>query len=248
VSLRRHLAVCSLALFVAVCAPGAAAASQTAKIAAAFRPEHLGAATTLSFNFDIRARQGVPAPLTAVKVDYPPNLGFATSGLGIATCSVAILETLGPESCPSNSQMGYGSAHVEIPLGPEVVGENVQLAAFAGPSSDGYLHLLIAAIGKTPVIAVVVMSGVLLPGQLQIVVPPIPSLPKAPYVAVSKMRLTLGGKLVYHQTIRGVRVAYRPPGVGLPTRCPHGGFAFAASFKFLDGSSSGARTAIPCPR
>jgi hypothetical protein len=217
-------------------------------MSAAFTPERLGAATTVSFAFQIAAGGGAPVPLSGVELAYPRNLGFATSGLGLAACSPAVLEALGPAACPANSHMGYGSALVEIPIGPELVSETVRLALFAGPSPDGYLHLLVSATGESPVIALVVLSGELFPGHLSIVVPPIPSLPEAPYVALVEMHLTLGGHLTYYETVRGARVAYHPAGVGLPSRCPRGGFAFAAAFGFLDGSASRARTVVPCPR
>jgi hypothetical protein len=215
---------------------------------AAFTPERLGAATTVSVAFQIVSGGGAPAALTGVEIAYPRNLGFATSGLGLAACSPIELEVEGPAACPANSHMGYGSALVEIPIGPELVQEAVRLALFAGPSPDGYLHLLVSATGESPVIALVVLSGELFPGHLSIVVPPIPSLPEAPYVALVEMHLTLGGHLTYYEDVRGRSVAYHPAGVGLPSRCPRGGFPFAATFAFLDGSASRARTAVLCPR
>lgn len=240
----------ALLLALALCAalPAGARAAQTAKITATFSPERLGAATTVSFAFQIAAGGGAPAALTGIELAYPPNLGFATSGLGLAACSPTVLEALGPAGCPANSQMGYGSALVEIPIGPQLTRETVHLALFAGPSPDGYLHILVCATGEFPVIAQVLLSGVLLPGRLSFVVPPIPSLPEAPYVALVQMRLTLGGQLTYYETLDGRSVAYRPAGVGLPRRCPRGGFRFAATFAFLDHSLSSARTAVPCPR
>ncbi len=238
------------AVVLTLCAllPAAASAAQTARIAVRFTPERLGRATTVSLGVHIGASDDVPEPLTGVQFFYPRNLGFATSGLGLAACSVSVLEALGPAGCPANSQIGYGNAQVEIPIGPALVQETVQLAIFAGPSPDGYLHLLVCVTGETPVIAAVVLSGVLLPGDLKIDIPPIPSLPEAPYVSLTQMQLTLGGQLTYYETLDGARVAYHPPGVGLPSRCPRGGFRFAATFAFLDGSPASAHTAVRCPR
>jgi len=183
-----------------------------------------------------------------MQLAYPANLGLATSGLGLASCSPSELELLGIEACPPDSRMGSGSAIVEIPIGPAIVRENVQLELFAAPSPDGHLHVLVSADGFSPVIAHVVLSGVLLAGRLSIVVPPIPSLPEAPYVSVTQMQLTLGGDLTYYEQAGGRSVAYRPPGVGLPGRCPRGGFPFAATFAFADGTETRARTAVPCPQ
>jgi hypothetical protein len=228
--------------------PAAALGRQTARISARFTPEHLAAATTVSFGFRIGPAAEAPAALLGIEVAYPPTLGFATSGLGLAACSPEALEALGPTACPPNSQMGSGSALVDIRIGPQLVEEKVALALFAGPSPDGYLHLLIYASGMTPVIASVVLSGVLLPRRIDIVVPPIPSLPEAPYVAVAQLQLTLGGNLTYYEQVGRRRIAYRPPGVGLPRNCPHGGFQFAARFTFLDGEHASARTSVACPR
>ena len=178
---------------------------------------------------------------------YPPNLGLATSGLGLASCAPSELESVGPEACPPNSRMGSGSATVELPLKVETVREKVSLEVFAGPSPDGYLHVLVYASGVFPVYAQVVLSGVLLRGRLNIVVPPIPSFPEAPYVAMTQMQLTLGGRLTYYEQVAGKLVPYHPAGVGLPSNCPHGGFAFAATFAFVGGSRTSASTAVPCP-
>lgn len=239
----------SLALALALCAclPVGARAGQAAKLNANFIPEHLGAATTVSFGFQITTGARTPAALSAVHFAYPADLGLATSGLGLASCSPSELEAVGVGACPPDSRMGSGSAAVEIPFDPEVVKEGVEVTLFAGPSPDGYLHVLAYVNGVFPVYAQLVLSGVLLHGNLSIVVPPIPSLPEAPDVVVTQMQLTLGGDLTYYEQVDGRRVAYHPAGVGLPSRCPRGGFPFAATFAFVDGSELSARTAVPCP-
>jgi len=217
-------------------------------MSAAFTPEHLGAPTTVSFGFQLAQGGRVPAPLTGVELAYPRDLGLATSGLGLRACSPIQLETFGPTGCPANSRMGYGTAVVEIAFGPDLVKETVQLALLAGPSPDGFLHLLVYASGEFPVEAAVVFTAVLLPGHLTVTIPPIPSLPAAPYVALTAMHLTLGGHLTYYEMVRGRRVAYHPAGVGLPGTCPRGGFRFAATFLLLDGERAGSRASVACPK
>lgn len=187
-------------------------------------------------------------PLLGVELAYPRSLGFGTDGLGVAACSAEALELLGPAVCPADSRMGAGSAMVGIRIGPELVEEPVSLALFAAPSTDGRLHLLVYAAGRVPVQAGVVLGGVLSAGRVTIDVPPIPSLPEAPYVSVSRLQLTLGGDLTYYAPTRRGLVAYHPTGVRLPNSCPHGGFRFAARFAFLDGEQATARTAVQCPR
>jgi hypothetical protein len=235
-------------LALGACLPGAARAATTARMSAAFAPERLGAATTVSLGFQIAAGGQAPALLTGMDFHYPENLGIATSGLGVAACLPADLQAHGPAACPPDSRMGYGSALVEIPIGPEIVRETARVALLAGPSRDGYLHLLASATGESPVAARIVLATQLLPGRLQIAVPPIPSLPEAPYVAVVRMHLTLGGNLVYYERVHGRSVPYHPAGIGLPKSCPRGGFRFSATFSFLDGTRAQAQTSVACPR
>jgi hypothetical protein len=244
-----HLALGSAgAVALSAFTPGVALGAQTATINARFTPEHLAAATTISFGFRIAAEEQAPAPLLGVEIAYPRNLGFGTSGLGVAACSPESLELLGPKACPPDARMGTGSALVGIRFGPELVEEHVSLALFSAPSTDGHLHLLVYATGRTPVLAGIVLGGALAAGRITVSIPPVPSLPEAPYVAVSRLQLTLGGDLRYYEaTPRGV-VAYRPAGVRLPSKCPHGGFRFAARFTFLDGERIDSRTAVGCPR
>jgi hypothetical protein len=217
-------------------------------MSAAFTPERLGAPTTVSFGFQLKQGGQVPAPLSGIELAYPRDLGLATSGLGLSACSPARLEVHGPSGCPANSRMGYGSAVVGIAFGSDLIKEPVQLALLAGPSPDGYLHLLVYATGKFPVEAAVILTAVLLPGHLTVTIPPIPSLPAAPYVSLTEMHLTLGGQLTYYEMVKGRPVAYHPAGVGLPSTCPRGGFRFAATFLLLDGDRAGSRASVACPK
>ncbi len=228
------------------CTP--ARATQTAGLSAAFSPERLGAPTAVTFAFTIKSHGGaVPPPLSAVQIRYPAGLGLATNGLGVAACQPARLEQSGPGACPADSRMGGGEAQLRFAVGPEILEETASLALIAGPSTDGYVHMLIAATGTQPVAARVVMSTVLDEGALQISVPAVPSLPEGPDVAIVSVHATLGGKLTYYERRGGRIVAYHPRGIGLPARCPRGGFGFSAGFTFADGSHANARTTVRCP-
>ena len=92
------------------------------------------------------------------------------------------------------------------------------------------------------------LSAVLARGQIAITVPPIPSLPEAPYVSVTEMHITLGGNLTYYETVRRRSIPYHPAGISLPDTCPHGGFRFTSTLAFLDGESASTRTVVACPR
>lgn len=240
--------VVSMALTFLVVPFDAAGAAPTAVMGAALEPERLGKPTTISASFRISSPEPHPPVLTGVRLEYPRNLGFATSGLGVAACDPALLEENGPEACPTNAHMGHGSALVEIPLGGFLHEERVELEVFAGPSPNGYLHVLVSGVGSFPVSAISVLSAELLPSGLSITVPPIPTLPEGPYVSLVEMHLELGGHLTYYERVHDAMVAYHPPGVGLPDSCPRGGFQFASTFSFLGGQTAGARTRVACPR
>ncbi|HWG07475.1 MAG TPA: hypothetical protein VN672_00560, partial [Solirubrobacteraceae bacterium] len=186
------------ALILAASATSAADASQTARLSAKFTPEKLGAPTAISLGVDIAGvGESLPSALTGIDFRYPAGFALATSTLGLAACNQARLEAQGPPACPVNSRMGGGTAIVEFPLGPETRTETAQIAIFAGPSSDGHLHMLIFAMGEEPVYGQIVMSAVLVSGDLRFTVPLVPSLPGSPDVAVVKLRVTIGGKLTY---------------------------------------------------
>jgi hypothetical protein len=233
------------ALLSAACASG----TQVTSISARFSPERLGAPTALSLGFDIHAVDGgLPSALTGIAFRYPPDLGIGTSDLGLATCDPLKLSLDGPKACPPNSIMGKGSALAKFQVSPEVSEETASIALVAGPSHNGYLKLLISATGTFPVATRIVMSTLLLPGQLRISVPLVAGLPEGPDVAVVRVNATIGGNLTYYERVHGRKVAYRPRGIELPRHCPRGGFRFDATFSFLDATKAHAQTVVKCPR
>jgi hypothetical protein len=248
-SSRARAALVLSALILATGAASAADASQTARLSAKFTPEKLGSPTAISLGVDIAgAGETLPSALTGIDFRYPSGLALATSTLGLSACNPARLEAEGPPACPADSRMGGGKAIVEFPLGPETRSETAQIAIFAGPPSEGHLHMLIFAMGEEPVYGQIVMSAVLQSGELRFTVPLVPTLPASPDLAVVQLRVTIGGKLTYYERAAGSTLAFRPRGIGLPRRCPRGGFHFAATFAFLDGSRVPAHTVVACPR
>jgi hypothetical protein len=167
--------------------PRTASAAQAAQLNATLTPERLGHNTTVGFGFRIlAAADQVPPPLTRVQLSYPSGLGFALSELGLATCSSEALETFGPQGCPANSLMGYGTVLAEIPVGPSIFHERAQVSIVRATNQSGHLALLIYAAGQSPVSAQLVFPAVLLPatapygGRLDVNIPLVPSLPKGP--------------------------------------------------------------------
>lgn len=252
--MHRLLALAAAAC-VCACLPGAAWASQTAKLDVKLTPERLGAGTTIVFGFKIAGPSGqVPSPLTEIDLRYPADLGISTSGLGFESCLPATLEALGPEGCPADSRMGYGSALVEVPFGPEVIHETATTQAFMAPVTNGRLALLFYADGQSPISAQLVFPAVIAPapapfgGSLNTTLPLVPSVPEAPDAAVVRLRSTIGPlNLTYYEKVRGRFVGYKPKGIVLPRTCPRGGFPFAADFSFQDRTGTTAATRVPCP-
>jgi hypothetical protein len=243
------------ALLGCACLPTAATAAQSVKLSATLTPERLGQGTTIGFSFQIDAPAGaIPAPLTGVNLRYPENLGVATSGLGLATCSVARVEAFGPNHCPADSVMGIGSAIAEFPIGPKIARESALVSIFRAPDENGQIALLLYVTAMNPVGVQIALPSLLLPaaapfgGSVQIGVPLVPSFPDSPYVAVVQLTATLGPLgITYYERLHGRTIAYHPRGLLLPDSCPPGGFPFAAALSFADGSTASARTAVPCP-
>jgi hypothetical protein len=229
--------------------------STSATLSAAFTPEQLGGRTTLHFGFAFSAPPGqVPPPLTQIELRYPNNLGIALSGLGLATCSATALSELGPKGCPPNSIMGRGEAYTGIVLGVTPIRENAPIWIVRAPNQEGHLSVLFYSEGSTPVDTHIEFPGILLPsdspfgGVVSIGIPLVPTLPGAPYISVIHLHATLGPiGVTYYEHFGGVTLAYTPKGILLPKTCPRGGFPFAATFSFLDGSEARGSTAIPCP-
>jgi hypothetical protein len=250
-----HRSLILAVLSICACLPPTAHAAPSAKLHVSFVPEQLGRGTTLEFGAQIAVPNGrVPPPLTELDVRYPGSLGVAVGELGLATCSKRKLEALGAEGCPADSRMGEGSATAEIPIGPDILQETAKVAILRAPEQEGHLALLLYATGETPVFAQIAFPGLLLPSpppygaRIHIDVPLVPSLPEGPDVAVIRLHATLGPRgITYYEHIRGKLVSYKPRGILLPKKCPHGGFAFSATFAFLDGSHTNAIANVPCP-
>jgi hypothetical protein len=239
------------------CLPTTAHAAQSVRLDATLTPEHLGQETTIGFGFQVVAHDNrLPSPLTNVEMRYPAQLGIALSGLGFASCSQASLETAGQQGCPPDSLMGYGAATAEIPIGPALFSETANVTIFRAPAQAGQIGLLFHVDAASPVSAELVFPGLLLSasppfgGRIDINVPLVPSLPGGPNVAVVKLHMTVGPakKIFYYERVHGKTLRYHPKGVLLPDSCPSGGFPFAASFAFEDGSQATAAATVPCPR
>lgn len=232
-----------------------AAGAQGVEFSVGLSPERLGSGTTMEFSVRIPTPGGhATSPLKAMDLSYPANLGIITSGLGLRACPIATLEESGRTACPPDALMGYGTVGVQIPDGLGAISETGNVTIWMGPEQEGHLQLLFYANAQNPVIAQLLFAGEILEGSapyggnLATQIPEIPNFPGAPPPAVVSLNASIGPKdVVYARRIHGSTIHYTPKGLRLPDRCPRGGFPFAATFIFLDGTSATDRTAVPCP-
>jgi hypothetical protein len=244
-----------VALLFCIClAAPARGATPAVSLKAALLREGHNREATIQFDIAIEPAPGqYPAALRGINLRYPEDLGVATSGLGLSTCSDATLRAEGPAGCPPDSVMGYGTSVAEVPFGSEVVYETAHTTTFMAPLSGGDLSLLFYVDGEEPVSVQLVFPGVVLPaaapfgGDLTATLPLIASFPEAPDVAVLDFVTTLGpNRITYYEYAKHRRIPYHPRGILLPARCPHGGFPFSATLTFDDGSEARAGTVLPC--
>jgi hypothetical protein len=235
--------------------PAAAGAAQTVSLHTSFSPDRAGASTTITFGFTIAGSEGrAPSPLLGIDLHLPGGLGLARDTLGLAVCEPEDLYVEGPEGCPANSHVGYGSAVAEVPYGPETVYEEAQVYAYRGETENDHVTILFFTEALGPVYAALVFPGALIEdtgpfsGSIDTTVPLIPSVPGGPNVSVQRFQSTFGPSgLTYERELHGRIVHFQPRGVTVPRQCPPGGYPFAADFVFEDGSRQTVNSTAPCP-
>jgi hypothetical protein len=235
-------------------APAANAAPRVT-LQAGLLPLRLGAPTTVSVGFRVApGPDGELSPLSGFSLRLPSGMGLAASRLGLATCSSAVLLARGAPGCPHESLIGFGSARVRVPFGTQVVRESGRVLIFMARPVERHTTALFYFDGRTPVIApLVLQSEIVTPAGsadsvLRTPIPPIRTAPEGPLGELLSLHVAIGPPgLRYFKRLHHRRVAYHPTGIAIPGTCPRGGFAFAAGFRFQDGSRTKTRTAVPCP-
>jgi hypothetical protein len=215
-----------------------------ATITASFQPDKLGATGALTVTIDLtRGAVGVPPPLRSSILRLPTGLGIDIPHL--QSCEPVRLRLLGARGCPAQSRLGVGRALVRAPLGSQPLEESISLWVFLGPLHDLQPTFELLAQGHTPFDERVVLSGTVLPDDppygedLVLSVPAIPTLPLEPAASIASMSLTIGSS---RRSARESNTAIEP------SRCPPGGFPFAAALTYADGSTQDASATTPCPR
>jgi hypothetical protein len=216
----------------------------SATIAALFHPDRLGAMGALTVTIDLAGGSlGDPPPLRRSVLRLPAGLGVEIPHL--RSCEPERLRLLGARGCPAQSRLGVGRALVQAPLGSQSLGESVSLWVFLGPLRNLQPTFEILAQGYTPFDERQVFGGTVLPDNLPygedlvLSIPAIPTLPLEPDAQVVSMSLTIGSS---RRSARESNTTIEP------TRCPPGGFPFAAELTYADASTQDASTATPCPR
>jgi hypothetical protein len=229
-----------------------AQAETGASIRPSLLPDRLGASTalTLAFRFSAGEEEGVPAvpaPLSGMVVHLPAGLGIDLRG--VKTCTKARLRRRGAAGCPQGSLVGRGHALAEAHTGSLTSPEEVTISVFRGPNQGSRPVLEIFGQGETPLQEHSISTAVLGPdrppygSKLTVSIPPLPTLHFEPDASFASLSLTIG------------RVGHSPRAHAaagaillVPRSCPAGGFPFAASFKFADGSTASASATAACPR
>jgi hypothetical protein len=247
----------TVALLACCALPASAGAAQTVTLHTSFSPDRLGASTTIGFGFQIAdTGGGLPAPLSSLSLHLPAGIDYVTTTLGLAICQPANLLAYGLAGCSPNSRLGFGSALVEVPFGTGSSQEIPEIQALMGPPNpnNGNIVVLFYANGQEPVYAQIIFQGELvsgsstLGGSLNAAVPLIPSVPNGPPVSILKVQFTIGpSHLTYYTHSHGKTIAFHPQGVSVPQHCPAGGFQFSTTFGFADGTSTVAKSVVPCP-
>jgi len=221
------------------------AADTTATLTPSLLPDRLGAEGALALTIRYaHSGSGVPLPVRRAILRLPANLGLEIPHL--RSCPIARLRAHGPNGCPSQSLLGHGHAVAEARVGSQVIAEKVALWLFLGPFHNLTPTVEILGRGYTPFDERVVFTGTALPDSppygedLVLSIPSIPTLPLEPDASIVTMSLTVGTVKPRHPRSANMVVA--------PTTCPAGGFPFAATFTYSDGSSGDARSTVPCPR
>jgi hypothetical protein len=246
----RAVALALVLALAALVAPAAASAAPSME--ATFSPNRLGANTTIAIGFDVGSNS---SPLVGLEMDLPRGVTAGFTTLGLATCDASLLEARGGSACPRNSLVGRGRALVSVPVGSEQVFEPLAISIFMAPAEDSRTTMLFYVEGTDPVITQLVFHGSLVgadppfDGLIDTEIPEVTGLPGSSPATFVSMRTELAPKgLLYAKQEHGKTVTFTPEGFDVPTTCPAGGFPFAATLTFADGTREKATTRVSCPR
>jgi hypothetical protein len=238
------LAALTLCCWGVAVTPAIAKAETSASIRPSLLPDRLGASTSLTLAFRFAGgSEGVPAPLSGMVLRLPAGLTVNLHGIG--TCAKSRLRRRGARGCPASSLVGRGHALMSVHAGSLAVPEEATVTVFRGPNQGGHSTLEIFGQGETPLDQSSISAALLQPdsapygSKLTVSIPPIPTLVLEPNASFVSLSVTIGEI--------GRPRAHAAGAILLPRTCPAGGFPFAASFTFTDGSTTSASATVACP-
>ncbi|HEV7161741.1 MAG TPA: hypothetical protein VGN25_00660 [Solirubrobacteraceae bacterium] len=232
-----------IALTISADLPACVQAQGSAAITPLLSPNRLGAKGAFTLGLQTSGEFGLQSPMRRAIVKLPPGLNLYIPTL--RSCSAARLRARGPSGCPAQSRLGSGQGLVESRAGSQLVSEHIDLSVFIGPPQNLAPTFLVLGEGFTPLQERIVLSGSVAEShapygeELVMNIPPIATLPLEPDATLVSLTLTVGANTR--------PVARSANAVVMPSRCPTGGFPFAAEFTFADGSSTSATAPAHCP-
>jgi hypothetical protein len=192
--------------------------------------------------------------MTNVDVSLPAGMGLETTSLGLATCDMQTLNVVGPEGCSPDAVMGFGHALAEIQVGEEIIQEHAKITTMMAPTAGGHTVVLYYVDARSPAAVQLIFPGLVLGAsgpfgtRINTQVPVTGTWPGGPDASVVRLTASIGPEhLTYYRSVGHKLVPFTPIGMQIPPKCPRGGFPFAATLIFLDGSRVNTSTAIPCP-
>ena len=193
---------------------------------------------------------GIP-PISGVNFYLPAGAKLHPAGFG--SCTEATLHNIGPSGCPATSSASpVGSVLGEVTFGSERVPEETELSAYFGEGG-----LLFYTVGHSPVSLEIVSKGKYKPShqppygeELETLVPPVASVPGAPFASVKTIHIKAGAAFKKGKTIISYGTLPKKCKGGLPvkTEVIFGGQYGGAREFGIPAKTVTATYKAPCPR
>jgi hypothetical protein len=185
---------------------------------------------------------GVPSQLRKVIFDLPT--GTKISSKGFKTCASSALESGGPEGCSKGSIASpVGEAVAEAPIGGTTVRVPGTLQAFLSPNGGLNFYANTGA----PISAQIISVGTFITPEagygpkLEVVVPPIPSVPGAPNASIVAINVKVGAAVKKGKKV----LSYGT----VPSKCNKAtGLKWKTELTFENGDTVTATAKTICPK
>jgi hypothetical protein len=249
-----RITIATLAIGAQLTFASVAMAGGSLTVHASFSPDQLGAPTNLSLTSSILSGSAsAPPPVTKITLYAPAGIEIDRRGAG--TCAAATLEQQGPAGCPIDSRAGFGGGVGVLELPTETIHEPYTLDLYFAGGEHGHLSFLVYASATKPISDQLVLVANQIPAPkpyglgFSVEVPPIAPFPGSGDASIESAFVTVGApNVAYYESVHGKRKLVHLRGLVVPKRCPAGGFPFAGTVDFADGSTLSVNSAIACPQ